>query len=286
MTQVVASDLDGTLLRPDFTISERTRKAIDRVRQAGVTFVAVTGRPPRSVRQLSEQLGLEGTAICANGALVYDIDSDSVLDQTLMARDVALRIVHGLRNAAPGVVFAWEDEESFGRESGWGRPPLAPGGSITLGDPLELLTAPVAKVLALHPEMGSDELAARARAVAGNEAVITWSTRELVEVSAAGVTKASALERFCERLGVGREQVLAIGDNENDLPMLQWAGRSAAVANASESVLAMVDEVTASNLDDGVALLLERVLEETERTRPDDSEYGGGGSSSSPGADR
>jgi len=260
--RVVASDLDGTLLRPDVTISERTRKAIQRVRQAGVTFVAVTGRPPRSVRELADRVGLDGIAICANGALVYDLDGDSVLDQTLMARDVALRIVQGLRRAAPGVVLAWEDAESFGREAGWGRAPLVPDGRSRLGDPLELLTAPVAKVLARHPEMDFDELAARARVVAGDEVVITWSTRELVEVSAAGVTKASALERVCTRLGVGREQVLAIGDNENDLPMLRWAGRSAAVANANGNVLAMVDEVTASNLDDGVALLLERLVED------------------------
>jgi hypothetical protein len=264
MISLVASDLDGTLLRPDVTISERTRKAIHRVRQAGITFVAVTGRPPRSVRELADHIGLDGITICANGALVYDLDRDVMLDQTLMARDAALRIVRGLRKAAPGVAFAWEDAEGFGREAGWGRAPLVSDGRIMLGDPLELLTAPVAKVLARHPGMDFDELAARARAVAGDEAVITWSARELVEVSAAGVTKASALERVCARLGVGREQVLAIGDNENDLPMLRWAGRSAAVANASGNVLAMVDEVTASNLDDGVALLLERLLEETD----------------------
>jgi Cof subfamily protein (haloacid dehalogenase superfamily) len=260
MIRLVASDLDGTLLRPDITISERTRKAIRGVREAGVTFVAVTGRPPRSVRDLRGRLGLHGIAICANGALVYDLDRGSMLDQTLLASDLALQIVQGLRRAAPGVVFAWEDAEGSGREPGWAREPLLWADRAVLGDALELLTAPVAKVLARHPDMDFDELAARARAVAGDEAVITWSTRELVEVSAAGVTKAAALERVCSRLGIRREQVLAIGDNENDLSMLRWAGRSAAVANASESVLAMVGEVTASNLDDGVALLLERLV--------------------------
>ncbi len=260
MIRLVASDLDGTLLRPDITISERTRKAIHHVRQAGVTFVAVTGRPPRSVRDLADRLGLDGIAICANGALVYDLDTGSILDQTLMARDLAVRIVRGLRGAAPGVVFAWEDAEGFGRETEWVAAPLVTDGRIELGDPLELLTAPVAKVLARHPGMDFDELADRARAVAGDEAVITWSTRELVEVSAAGVTKAYALERVCARLGVERGQVLAVGDNENDLPMLSWAGRSAAVANASANVLAIVDEITASNVEDGVALLLERLV--------------------------
>ena len=267
MIRLVASDLDGTLLRPDITISERTRTAIRRVRGAGVTFVAVTGRPPRSVRELSGHLGLDGIAICANGALVYDLDADVLLDQTLIARDITLRIVRGLRQAAPGVIFAWEDADGFGKEPGWAGRPLLSTDQVEVGDPLQLLTAPVAKVLVRHPRMDFDELAARARAVAGDEAVITWSTRELVEVSAAGVTKASALERVCDRLGIARGEVLAVGDNENDLPMLQWAGRSAAVANASENVLAAVDEITASNLDDGVALLLERLLDQTGRTR-------------------
>src|SRR6266540_4258281 len=89
MIRVVASDLDGTLLRPDLTISGRTRAAIHRSREAGITFVAVTGRPPRSVRQLAGQLGLEGIAICANGALVYDLERDTVLDQTPLAAELA-----------------------------------------------------------------------------------------------------------------------------------------------------------------------------------------------------
>jgi len=262
--RVVASDLDGTLLRDDLTISERTRTAIHRARRAGTAFVAVTGRPPRGGRHLNGRIGLEGIAICANGALVYDLDSDTVLDQTLLAREVALRIVRELREAMPGVALAWEGADGFGREPAWGRDPIAPAAGAGLGDPLELVTTPLLKVLARHDVLDFDELADRACRVAGDQAVVTWSTRHVVEVSAAGVTKAYALERVCARLGVGREQVLAIGDNENDLPMLRWAGRSAAVANASGNVLAMVDEVTASNLDDGVALLLERLVEETE----------------------
>jgi Cof subfamily protein (haloacid dehalogenase superfamily) len=266
MISLVASDLDGTLLRPDLTISQRTRRAIHRARQAGITFVAVTGRPPRSVRELADRIGLEGIAICANGALVYDLDRDAMLDQTPLVAEVARRIVRGLRAAAPGVSFAWEDGEGLGREPSWGKEPLIPAGRAVQGDPLEMLTAPVAKMLARHPEMEFEELAARARKVAGDEAVITWSTRELVEVSAANVTKAYALERVCARLGIGREQVVAVGDMPNDLAMLAWAGRGVAVANADPEVLAMADEVTAANVDDGIALLLERLLPGPERS--------------------
>jgi HAD superfamily hydrolase (TIGR01484 family) len=257
--RVVASDLDGTLLRGDLTISERTRAAIHNARLAGVTFVAVTGRPPRSVRSLNQRIGLEGIAICANGALVYDLDSDTIQDQTPLAAEVALRIVRGLRHAAPGVAFAWEDAEGFGCEPSWGRDPITPE-RVAFGDPLELIDMPLLKVLARHPDLDFDELARSARRVAGDEAVVTWSTRQVVEVSAAGVTKAFALERVCGGLGVPPAEVIAIGDMPNDLTMLAWAGRSVAVANADPEVLAAVDEVTASNEDDGVALVLERLL--------------------------
>src|SRR6266487_298228 len=257
--RVVASDLDGTLLRSDLTVSERTRAAIHEARRAGVTFVAVTGRPPRSVRSLNERIGLEGIAICANGALVYDLDTDTIQDQTPLAAEVALRIVRGLREAAPGVAFAWEDAEGFSCEPAWGRDPMTPERTGS-GDPLELIHVPLLKVLARHPDLDFDELADRARRVAGDEAVVTWSTRQVVEVSAAGVTKAFALVRVCDRLGVVPAEVIAIGDMPNDLTMFAWAGRGVAVANAGPEVLAAADEVTASNEDDGVALVLERLL--------------------------
>jgi Cof subfamily protein (haloacid dehalogenase superfamily) len=258
--RVVASDLDGTLLRSDLTVSERTRSAIHEARRAGVTFVAVTGRPPRSVRYLNRRLGLEGIAICANGAAIYDLDGDVTLDTSELAPEVALRVVRGLREAAPGVAFAWEDDESFGREPGWGRDPMGPAGDASLGDPLELIRTPLLKVLARHDRLDFDELAARARRVAGDHAVVTWSTREVVEVSAAGVTKAAALARVCQRLGVDSSEVIAIGDMPNDLSMLAWAGHSVAVANADPEVRTAAAEVTASNQDDGVAMILERVL--------------------------
>jgi Cof subfamily protein (haloacid dehalogenase superfamily) len=258
--QVVASDLDGTLLRSDLTVSERTRSAIHDARRAGITFVAVTGRPPRSVRHLNQRLGLEGIAICANGATIYDLDRDAVLDQTMLAAEVALRVVRGLRDAAPGVAFAWEDAGGFSRDPGWGRDPMAPAGRDGLGDPLELIRTPLLKVLARHDGLEFDELAERARRVAGDEAVVTWSTRQVIEVSAAGVTKASALARVCAGLGVDPSEVIAIGDMPNDLSMLAWAGHSVAVANADPEVRLAAAELTASNESDGVALVLERLL--------------------------
>jgi HAD superfamily hydrolase (TIGR01484 family) len=259
-TRLVASDLDGTLLRPDETVSERTRAAIAAARQAGITVVLVSGRPPRSLGPIAERIGVGGIAICANGAVTWDLDGGTMVDHSPLAADLSARLVHALREAIPGVVFAVELEDGSGREAGWSEGLPLPATDVLEADALELITGPVTKLLARHPALPFAEVAERARDAVGDDAVVTWAGLQVVEISAAGVTKAFALERLCRRLGVARHQVVAVGDMPNDLAMLAWAGTSVAVANAAREVLDAVDEVTAANLDDGVALLLERIL--------------------------
>jgi hydroxymethylpyrimidine pyrophosphatase-like HAD family hydrolase len=258
--KLVASDLDGTLLRPDETVSERTMAAILATRRAGITLVLVTGRPPRNLGPIAERLGVGGIAICANGAVVWDLDTGTILDLTPLAADLAIRLVHKLRAAIPGALFAVELEDGFGREAGWAEGLLPAAPDALEADALELITGPATKLLLRHPTLPFAEVAGRARAAVGEQAVVTWAGTRVVEISAPGVTKAFALERLCRRLGIRSEEVVAVGDMPNDLAMLAWAGRSVAVANAADEVLAAADEVTAANVDDGVALVLERVV--------------------------
>jgi hydroxymethylpyrimidine pyrophosphatase-like HAD family hydrolase len=191
---------------------------------------------------------------------VWDLDTGAIVDLTPLAADLATRLVHALREAIPGALFAVELQDGFGREAGWadGTMPAAPG--ALEADAPELITGPVTKLLVRHPSLPFAEVASRAGAAVGEQAVVTWAGLRVVEISAAGVTKAFALERLCRRLGIGQQEVVAVGDMPNDLAMLAWAGRSVAVANAAEEVLAAADEVTAANVDDGVALVLERIL--------------------------
>jgi Cof subfamily protein (haloacid dehalogenase superfamily) len=260
--RLLASDLDGTLLRPDETVSDRTRAALAAAKEAGITVVLVSGRPPRSLGPIAERIGVGGIAICANGAIVWDLDAGTMLDSTPLAADLATRLVHDLREAIPGALFAVELEGGFGRETGWSDGLVATPPDVLEADALELITGPVAKLLVRHPSLPFAEVAERARRTVGDDAVVTWAGLRLVEISAAGVTKAFALERLCRRLGVAAEEVVAVGDMPNDLAMLDWAGRAVAVANAVPEVLEAADEVTAANVDDGVALLLERILAE------------------------
>jgi Cof subfamily protein (haloacid dehalogenase superfamily) len=259
--RLVASDLDGTLLGPEATVSDRTRAALARVRRAGIAVVLVTGRPPRAVRDIAARAGLGGLAICANGALVYDLDADTVATSSPLPTPIGARLVSELREALPGVVFASEDERGFRRETAWAHRGFAPTDEIVHADPLDLVAEPVTKLLVRHPELRFSELVERIRALAGDQAVVTWSAVGLAEISAAGVTKAYALDWVCRRLGIAASEVVAFGDMPNDLPMLAWAGHSVAVANAPEEVREAADEVTASNVEDGVAVVLERLVQ-------------------------
>lgn len=125
-------------------------------------------------------------------------------------------------------------------------------------DALALCAEGVTKLIVQHGQRPLDELLAITRSHAGALASVTHSGSEFVEVAAASVTKALALEAYCEARGIARERVIAFGDMPNDLPMIEWAGLGVAVANAHPEVLRAADETTASNDEDGVAHVLER----------------------------
>ena len=124
-------------------------------------------------------------------------------------------------------------------------------------DALELVSRPVTKLVAQHGTLPLAELLTIATSAVGDDAVVTLSGTQFVEVNAPGVTKAAAVGALAERLEIARDEVIAFGDNLNDIPLLAWAGRGVAVANAQPDVLAVADEVTLSNDEDGVAVVLE-----------------------------
>ena len=260
--RAVATDLDGTIVRTDGAISPRTRDALALAEAAGATVVLVTGRPPRWLTGIAEATGHHGMAICANGALVYDLHTDRVVESHPLSVGVARDLVTSLQAAIPELHFAVESvEHGFGHEADY-RPRWSGDTSMKVDELDALLADPVVKLLGRHEGMGSDELLAAAREVVGADiAELTHSSTDgLLEISAAGVSKATTLASYLTELHIEARDVIAFGDMPNDLPMLAWAGRSVAVSNAHPDVLAAVDEVTASNDDDGVAVVLERLF--------------------------
>jgi Cof subfamily protein (haloacid dehalogenase superfamily) len=259
--RLVACDLDGTLLRSDGTLDERSRRALAGVERAGALLVLCTARPARWMAPVAQATGHRGVAICANGAVIWDLHSESAVEEWPLEPAVARQIVELLRAALPDAAWAVERTNGFGHEPAY--KPIWPPPDGTVVDVVDaLVSEPAVKLMLRHDGLSADELLERARDLVGHLAELTHSSSAdvLLEISAAGISKASALARLCEQHGVSSDDVLAFGDMPNDLPMLQWAGHSVAVANAHPDVLAAADEVTADNDHAGVARVLERLF--------------------------
>jgi Cof subfamily protein (haloacid dehalogenase superfamily) len=267
LPRLIATDLDGTLLRDDKTVSDRTVAALAAAERAGIEVYFVTGRPARWMDVVTEHVHRHGLAICANGAAVVDLrHRDRLVEVRPLACADALAVVAALRTAAPGTSFAVERSSGIYYEPTYPPFHLDPSAIISpveklLASDAEFADRPVLKLLAHHPELSPDAFLDMGRAAAGSHASFTRSSpTALLEISASGVSKASTLARCCARLGVGRSEVVAFGDMPNDLEMLTWAGTSYAMANAHPAVLAATTHHTAGNNDDGVAVVIERLL--------------------------
>ncbi|MEV4540053.1 HAD family hydrolase [Micromonospora echinaurantiaca] len=262
--RLIATDIDGTLLTDDRTVSPRTAAALARITAGGTPVVLVTGRPIRWLELVYDQLAEPLPAICANGAVVYDPVADKVLRADPLDPHLLAEVARRLRAEVPGVSFAVEivDSRQMRHEAHY---PLRWDADLdairAVETPEELLAAPAVKLLARAGEQDPDAfLALVAGALEGLAEATHSSYSGLVEISAAGVTKAAGLAWYCARLGIDARDVLAFGDMPNDVPMLTWAGRGVAVANAHRAVLEIADEVTSANSADGVAAYLEQVF--------------------------
>jgi HAD superfamily hydrolase (TIGR01484 family) len=261
LPRLVATDLDGTLLHTDGTVTARTREVLGALEDRGVTVVFVTGRPTRWMEHLWEHVGGHGLAVVSNGAIVYDVHARAVRTARPIPPEVALEAAKTLRDAVPGTTFAAERLEGFAKEPDF-MPQVPPPSYLHVGPVEEILDDTVVKLLARHGELDPEGFWARVESHVGHLLTTTWSSvGALVEMSAAGVSKASTLDLVCRELGVDRSEVVAFGDMPNDLPMLGWAGTSYAMRNAHPSVKERADHVAPSNEDDGVAAVLERIFD-------------------------
>jgi Cof subfamily protein (haloacid dehalogenase superfamily) len=255
--KLVASDIDGTLIHNDGTLSPRTIEAIAAL---PVPFVLVTGRPVRWLHQLYDQMPAPVPAVCANGAVVYDPVNDEILLANPLSTDLLLDVSKRLREAVPDIALAVEVEDgrSFWYEEAWPvRWETVPHQVRLLTTPEDLASAPAVKLLARSASHEADAFYELVSGLLGSVAETTHSSSSaLVEISAPAVTKAAGLAWLCDREGIDAADVLAFGDMPNDIPMLAWAGHSVAMGNAHPAARAVADEVTRTNDEDGVARYL------------------------------
>jgi hypothetical protein len=270
--RLIATDLDGTLLRDDKSVSPRTVAALAAAEEAGIEVFFVTGRPARWMDVVSDHVHGHGLAICGNGAAVVDLHGGPGAHRFVkvreLARENALNAVQLLREAAPGTVYAVEQTYGFYQEPDY--PKLHMEIPDNLAPAEQLLAAdgpsaeePVLKILAYHPDLTPDAFLTLARLAVGDHANVTRSSPSaLLELSGPGVSKASTLALCCAERGISHEEVVAFGDMPNDVEMLTWAGQSYAMGNAHPDVIAAASGRTVANNEDGVAVVIERMLAE------------------------
>jgi Cof subfamily protein (haloacid dehalogenase superfamily) len=260
--RLVAVDLDGTLLNDSKRVSGQTVGALKCLTGAGVRVVIASARPPRSVRHVYAELGLDTWQINYNGALVWDEPARRAVFHRPIDPAVVRDIVQAARRRFPRLLVSCEIldrwctdrfDPAYATETARLFPP-------DVVAPLETFcTEPITKLMLQGDPAVLSALEPTLRALAsGAGVVVIRGDPDLVQITHASASKGAALRTVAGHYGVPMEQVMAIGDAVNDVPMLEAAGVAVAMDNAHADVKRVADWVAPSNNDHGVHAALER----------------------------
>ena len=262
--KLIATDLDGTIVPHYGQISDRTKEAFTNAHSEGIEIFYVTGRPPRWMPEIAEAFSF-GHGICGNGAMLYDIHNQKILEEWLMPVTNQIETVNRLRLAIPTISFAVEAHNYFHREKAY--VPRWDVGLDNIGvhDITEIMESPALKILARcsDQELTSDEMLEIALKELEGVATVTHSNAHdsLLEINALGISKGATLSKMAERHGITAEESVAFGDNPNDFTMLSWAGRSWAMADGHPDGHKHAKFIADPHQEDGVAKEIEKLLE-------------------------
>ncbi|MGG6432498.1 Cof-type HAD-IIB family hydrolase [Anoxybacillus sp. D401a] len=262
---LIALDLDGTLLRENKTISERTYDVIQKAKQAGHIVVIATGRPYRASKMYYEQLQLTTPIVNFNGAFVHHPKDDRWgMYHTPLQLETVKEIIdvsrkYNVRNILAEVmddVYFHEHDEQLLDLFNLGDP------NVYVGNLHDILRKDPTSILILSDEQNVARIRTYLSEVHAN--VIdhrSWTAPwHVIEIVRTGIHKAFGLEKVASFYGIPRERVIAFGDEDNDIEMLKWAGLGVAMGNAIEQLKAVADDVTKTNEEDGIAVYLQSLL--------------------------
>ena len=262
---LIALDLDGTLLKDDKTVSERSKKAIEEAKKSGHIVVIATGRPYRSSSMYYKELGLTTPIVNFNGAFVHHPLQDkwgmyhTPLDLHIVKDIVEASVDFEAKNILAEVlddVYFHEHDEKLLDIFGVGTP------KIETGDLRKILRHDPTSVLIHAEESQVDNIRkhlseVHAEVIDHRRWAAPWHVIEIIKI---GLNKAVGLQRIANYYGIPQERIIAFGDEDNDLEMIDYAGHGIAMGNAIPQLKNIAKEVTLSNEDDGIALYLEELL--------------------------
>ena len=262
VARLIALDVDGTLLTSQETVTERTRRALAAAETSGWHVVIVTGRPLSAALPVVHDLALGEYVVASNGATIAHIHSGSVLFQSSLPRAAVADAIRHARRAVPGLGAAVTTPRGFFREAGFGVvAPLSEFEGERVDDASPLDDESVQATVLFKSDLDARTLLDAIGPVLPPGVEVSASgLGGALDLTEPGINKASGLDRLCSLVGVARRDVVAFGDGINDHEMLAWAGLGVAMDNALPQTKAVADEVTASNDEDGIALVVERLL--------------------------
>ena len=261
--RVIALDLDGTLLTPRKTILPESIEALAQAQQAGVKVIIVTGRHHCAIHPFYQALRLDTPAICCNGTYLYDYHAKKVLASDPLAKDQALRVIEMLDEQAIHGLLYVDDAMLYQTPTGhvirtlnWAEslpehqrptfiqvPSLAQAARDAESIWKFALSHPDTRALQQFAESVEQELGLACE----------WSWHDQVDIAQRGNSKGKRLAQWVESLGLSMSDVLAFGDNYNDLSMLENVGLGVAMANADDAIKARAKRVIGTNLEAGIA---------------------------------
>lgn len=262
--RLVATDLDDTLLREDHTISERTVETIRKAREQGIYFTFATGRMPASTRPYAQQLGIDVPIITYNGAMIQEALSEEVLYRRVIPVATAREILRWLLRNELRIQVYRRDKLYVHTMNDWTREYVkalrVSYEEVNLLEFIEQEEEGVEKILFFGE---SDDLKVWGEKFLDcfrGKVHLTRSKSHFLEMIHPEVNKGVALAALAERFGIKREEIMAIGDNLNDIEMIRYAGLGVAIGNARQELKEVADVVTVPNQEDGVAQVIEKYV--------------------------
>ncbi len=263
MVELVAIDLDGTLLTSGKTITERTKRVLKALSNQNIKIVIASARPPRSVAAAYKALNLTCCVICYNGALIYDPKSKKMLAHCPIKLETAKEIINRARSVHSDILVSvevldhWYTDKLNNAYQTEVSKQFEPD---RLGPIDSWLDCDVTKILLLGEEQHIEKIKNTFLSEFRDKIAMAQGEKHLLQIMAKGVSKGRALKTVCNFYNIPLDKTIAIGDESNDIDMLEIAGIGIAMADAPDKVKQVADYVTTGNDEDGVAEALEKFV--------------------------